>query len=169
MNYRVIDNFLSKEDFYKIKNFMLSDEIPWYFNDYVTTNEVDKELNNYQLTHTFYKNFGPTNQSFINLVPLIEKINPISLIRIKANLVPRTENIHEHGWHTDNKLNCTTAVFYINNNNGYTKFKNGDTVDSIENRLLVFDSNLEHTGSSCTDQKIRCVLNLNFIKPINEI
>lgn len=160
---------MSTEEFKKIQDFMLSDYIPWYFNDYVINQEKETNLNNYQLTHTFYKKFSPTSQNFINLVPLIEKINPSSLIRIKANLAPRTEKIHEHGWHTDNNLNCKTAVYYINTNNGYTKFKNGDFVESIANRLVIFDSNMEHTGSSCTDQKIRCVINLNFTPFPNEI
>ena len=108
---------MSTEEFKKIQDFMLSDYIPWYFNDYVINQEKETNLNNYQLTHTFYKKFSPTSENFINLVPLIEKINPSSLIRIKANLAPRTEKIHEHGWHTDNNLNCKTAVYYINTNN----------------------------------------------------
>lgn len=167
--YKIIDNFLEENEFKKIQSFMLSDYIPWYFNDYVVDKEKDLNLNNYQLTHTFYKNFLPTSENFIKLVPLIEKINPSALIRIKANLVPRTEKINEHGWHIDNSLNCKTAVYYINTNDGYTKFKNGDIVESIENRLVIFDSGMEHTGSSCTNEKIRCVINLNFIPLPHEI
>jgi len=37
-------------------------------------------------------------------------------------------------------------------------------VESVANRLVEFDSNLEHTGSSCTDENIRVVINLNYFK-----
>ena len=55
-----------------------------------------------------------------------------------------------------------TAIFYVNSNNGYTVFENGLKVDSQENRLVVFNSDLLHAGTTCTDQKIRCVINFNF-------
>ena len=55
-----------------------------------------------------------------------------------------------------------TGVLYMNNCNGYTKFKNGEKVLSEENKYVEFNSNLEHTGSSCTDEKRRVVINFNY-------
>jgi len=57
----------------------------------------------------------------------------------------------------------TTAIFYINTNNGWTNFKNGDKVESVENRLVIFDSNLEHEGVTCTDEIRRLVINFNYV------
>ena len=51
----------------------------------------------------------------------------------------------------------------INTNNGKTFFKDGFEVDSVENRMVIFDGNMIHAGSSTTDTKTRCVINLNFI------
>ena len=53
-----------------------------------------------------------------------------SLVRIKANLNPVTETlqIHDDAWHNDFD-NMTTAIYYLNTNNGFTKFKNGDKVN----------------------------------------
>ena len=60
------------------------------------------------------------------------------------------------------KLEGNTSIFYINKCNGYTKFKNGKKFKSEENKLIEFNSKFEHTGSSCTDENRRIVLNINY-------
>ena len=55
-----------------------------------------------------------------------------------------------------------TSIFYINTNNGWTEFANGDRVKCVENRLVTFDSNLKHQGVTCTDKKRKIVINLNY-------
>ena len=45
-----------------------------------------------------------------------------------------------------------------------TKFSNGEIVKSEENKYVEFDSQLEHTGTSCTDQDYRIVINFNYLK-----
>ena len=63
-----------------------------------------------------------------------------------------------------NKLlkQSTTSIFYMNTNNGYTKFEDGTKIESVANRLVSFPSNMKHKGSSCTDEKIRVVINFNY-------
>ena len=58
----------------------------------------------------------------------------------------------------------TTSIFYINTNNGYTKFENGEKVESVANRMVTFSTNLKHTGTSCTDERTRVVINFNYFK-----
>jgi hypothetical protein len=70
--------------------------------------------------------------------------------------------------HTDLELNQRTAIFYLNTNNGYTLFEDGTKVDSIENTLLIFHGHRKHSGVSCTDQKRRIVLNINYIPGFNQ-
>ena len=41
-------------------------------------------------------------------------------------------------------------------------FKKGGKVKSVANRMVIFNSSLEHTGFSCTDEKIRIVINFNW-------
>ena len=50
----------------------------------------------------------------------------------------------------------------MNTNNGWTEFENGDRVDSVENRLVIFDSQMKHAGNTSTDQKIRVLINFNY-------
>jgi len=164
-NYEIIDNFLEIEDFNRIKDVLMDEYFPWYFNGYVI-NEEEKELSQYQFTHTFYKNYAPTSNYLEVLNPIISKIKPVGLLRIKANLNPRAENHIEHGYHVDyeNSLsNQRTAVFYINTNNGYTLFEDGTKVESVENRLASFKTSTNHTGSTCTNEKVRVLINFNYI------
>ena len=67
-----------------------------------------------------------------------------------------------HGYHTDFPFECKTAIFYINSNNGLTLFKNGQIIESVENRMVIFNSQLEHTGTTSTDTKNRIVVNFNY-------
>jgi hypothetical protein len=161
----ITDNFLPKEDFLHIKQSMENPYFDWYFNTSIVG--YKETLYSGQLTHTFYYKFNARG-SFPLLEKLIKKINPLSVIRVKANLSCIGNNIIEQGLHTDfNDKRITTAIFYINNNNGYTRFENGSTVESVENRFVCFNSSLKHTGTNCTNNQRRIVLNLNYIK--NEI
>lgn len=162
---QIIDNFLDQQDFKTITTLMESSEFPWFYNPgVIKANDV--RLNQYQFTHTFYQNDIPCSNYFDLLMPLVNKINPIALLRIKANLNPRTEQIIEHGYHTDFSR-CAptqkTAVYYLNTNNGFTKFEDGTKVESIENRLVIFNTLTLHTGTTCTDVNRRLLINLNYI------
>ena len=86
------------------------------------------------------------------------------LLRNKANLNIRTLKNLEHGFHRDHPWNGKTSVFYLNDNDGYTKFQNGQVVKSKANRAVIFDSPELHTGSTPTDVYARYVINLNWVE-----
>ena len=172
MTVEVIDNFLENDKFKYIEHSITNDTFPWYYSEKIN---VDPELAqepkyDYQLFNTLYA--APTHKSdqFKIINALINKINPRILLRVKANFSPANDRIIEHGMHQDVQVGddlldiCTTAVYYVNTNDGYTKFENGDTVHSKANRFVSFPSKTFHTGTTCTDQKCRIVLNLNYIK-----
>jgi hypothetical protein len=97
------------------------------------------------------------------LDPILRRINPSAIVRIKANLQPRAETIYTHQYHLDhNFFSGKIAIFYINSNDGYTIFEDGTKIDSVENRLLVFNGDVLHTGTTCTNQKVRCLINFMF-------
>jgi hypothetical protein len=93
--------------------------------------------------------------------PVLKHIKHKKINRVKANLLTRTDEIIEHGMHTDQKKG-TTGILYLDNSNGYTKFENGKKVESEENKYVEFDSTIKHTGSTCTDKKRRVVINFNY-------
>jgi hypothetical protein len=57
----------------------------------------------------------------------------------------------------------TTLILYMNTNNGYTEFEDGMKVESVANRIVSFPEETKHRGTSCTDEKIRMVINFNFL------
>jgi hypothetical protein len=163
--YQIIDNFLDPYEFDSVRNLMESNEFPWYFSDTVVKDVEENNINMYQFTHAFYKFSVPVSSYFDGLSPILNKLNYKALIRIKANLNPATKEIFEHGYHTDFKntdSNQKTAVFYVNTNNGSTIFEDGTKIESVANRFIVFDTDLLHTGTTCTDQKRRIVINFNY-------
>jgi len=155
----IYKNFLDKKTFTDIKEKIMSDYMPWYFNDGVNIRE-DK---NFQFTFTFVdeKRIHCIKEHFKIIEPLLKKIKYKKINRIKANLLTQTTDIVEQGFHIDQPQG-TTSIFYINNCNGYTKFKDGTKIKSEENKLVEFNSKLQHTGSSCTDKKRRVVINFNY-------
>ncbi len=156
---KIIDNFLEKTDFKNLQNIILGDNFPWYFNDF-KSDGVD--IANYQFTHTIIRN-GQVTSDFIRYIDcFFKKINTSEFKRIKLNLTTRTEKIFNHKFHTDFK-DCTTSIFYFNTTNGKTTFKTGEEVDCVENRMITFNSNLEHAAMSHTNEKIRVVMNLNYL------
>jgi hypothetical protein len=112
-----------------------------------------------------FSNEKEINSSFFNyILPILKKIKCKILLSAKINLLYKTNNNIEHGFHVDyeDKENLKTAVYYLNTNNGYTKFINNKKIKSEKNKIVIFDSNILHTGSSCTDEEFRICLNINY-------
>ena len=156
----VIDNFLEEDNFKEIEKILMGDKFPWFFNDFKND---DDDINNFQFTHTVVRGNGNIESKFIQYMkPFFDKLNIKKIFRIKINLTTRTQNLFNHLYHTDVSFQCTTAIFYINSNNGKTIFKHGEEVNSVANRMVIFNSNLEHAATSHTDEKTRVVINLNY-------
>ena len=101
------------------------------------------------------------------LADVYSKLNIAVLIKAKANFNIVTDEIIEHGLHIDVEQIagiCTTAILYLNTNNGYTIFEDGTKVESLANRLVKFPTGTKHSGTSCTDIRNRMVINFNYIE-----
>ena len=86
------------------------------------------------------------------------------LLTCKANLTTRVEKPTITGYHNDVTVpGATTAVLYINSNNGATIFENGKEYQSVANRCVMFPSSIKHASKSHTDTKRRVVLNINYL------
>ena len=161
----IIDNFLNEEYFKTVQNHMMGTFYSWHWCDGI----VDPNDGKHQLVNLMFdvESENVILDDFYSCIhPMLDKINkhvPIKqLLKIKCNFTYKTIE-HEHGGlHIDYK-DATTAIFYINTNNGWTNFKNGAKVESIENRLVIFDSNLEHEGVTCTDEIRKMVINFNYV------
>lgn len=162
----VIDNFLDSNTFEIIKrSFCYTDNFPWYLSTGVS-NAIEgnkKSLDGNYFYHLLYYNHNPNSDYFKLIVPILEKIQPFAINRIKANFYPTTFSIIEHGWHKDYPFNHRGCVYYLNTNNGKTIFESGEKVDSIENRIIFFDPSKNHRSTTCSDDPVgRYNINFNY-------
>ena len=87
---KVIDDLLKPDDYEILRNTLMEDSsFQWEF-----ANGVNMPGDgNYQFCHIFYHQFEPRSACWPILIPMIEKIDPSAIVRIKANLNMRTPEI----------------------------------------------------------------------------
>lgn len=166
MEYKVIDNFLSKNDFKIIQDIMINDVkggLVWlYRQNVVRDNEKMENWKLFYMIHRIYEDHIIQSDFYEPLIPILEILEVKALLRIKANMYPNTESLKEHGMHTDYRFSHKGAIFSVNTCDGYTKLEDGTKIDSIENRMLLFDPSTPHSSSTTTDQVVRVNINFNY-------
>ena len=166
MQIHVVDNFLSDNDFKVVQENLLY-RITWKYEEFV--DYQNEEGDNFQFTHSFFKN-NQIDSQHINLIkPILDKLRVKEYFRIKANLQTKTHKIQTNNFHTDITGNWgvipyTTSIFYVNSNDGYTVFEDGTKVNSVANRICIFPHWMKHSGTTCTNANRRIALNLNFVR-----
>ena len=156
---KVIDDFLPDYHFRSLSNILLGNDFSWFYNE---DTAIEGDGHSHFINMFYKKNpVGPT-ESFPKIEPYLPFFKMKELYRIKANLAPRTVFHRKTGWHVDNLPCSTTAILYMNTNNGWTEFKKRGRVKSVANRAVIFDSNLEHRGVTCTDVERRVLINFNY-------
>ena len=171
MDFQVIDDFLPSNQIRHIQDSLIGvkSRFPWNYNGDPIWGRDPESTKSFQFTQIVYDarpNTNPFSDAFPLVEPCLMKLGAQSLRRVKANLTTKTLFHRNEGWHTDyppSSLILKTAILYINTNNGYTKFKkSGKIVKSVANRTVIFPSDLEHAGFSCTDKKVRVLINFNY-------
>jgi len=162
MNHKIIDNFLTQDKFLKVKNSILNPEFSWNLTPWVSNLQENLKItSSYYFTHLFYSGLYVDQNCHI-FVDILNQLEVKSLIRIKANLYPSTDNIEYQLEHIDYDYPHKGAIFYLNTNDGFTTLEDGTKVESIQNRLLLFDPSKPHNSTTCTNDKCRVNVNFNF-------
>ena len=166
MEYEVIDNFLEPEDFKILTDDILSTNsgfsvFPWYANEGVTVTD-GRNTDHWNLTHSFYQNYEIQSGFFKHLSDVIDKLQIKSLIRIKANLYPKTDKIIEHDFHADFDFSHKSGLYSLNTNNGCTIMEDGERIESVANRMIIFDASKLHKSTTCTDENFRANIVFNY-------
>ena len=168
------DNFLNEQEFTQIKESLFPEnnklKLPWTFgpiNTNLKNGIVAAPKYNYYISHIFYDYHNGwntiTSEHFECMRPLLVNLKPKVIMRIKANVYFWKDKPIEHGYHTDFPFDSTTAIFYVNTNNGYTKFEDGTIVESVANRVVTFPTPIRHTSVSQTDTGYRITINCNYM------
>ena len=183
---KIYDNFLPKHLENNIEQRLTASDFPWYYNDHTTGNykqtmAISDNIKDYQQwIHLFYS-YDDSESEFISFknsefTHIIDRLKDgiqsymgwtsPHLYRIKANFqFPFPDNKPEYF----NQPHCdfedsefiTTAIYYVNSNNGYTEFTDCK-VESVANRMVFFPSNTKHRGVNATNVKARYVINFNY-------
>ena len=139
--------------------------VPWKYNSTVAGHEWDdpEDWRSFHMSYIVYDlEHKIESRLYEYFKPILDKIEGEKLIRIKCNLFPNTEKVHEHAWHTDLKKSHKTALLSINTCDGYTTLEYGTKIDSVANRLLKFDGGLMHKSSTTSNQTVRINVNVTY-------
>jgi hypothetical protein len=166
-----IDNFLPEDEFKLLRDdICFNNQFPVHLHKYVTykdNEDEEEQIWNWYGTHIFYEK-GVVNSSYFNsvrdiFIPRFTKMGIFNhLIRIKSNFYPHTESIKEHIPHQDYKYSHIAALYSLNTCDGFTRMEDGSKIDSVGNRLLLFNGSKIHNSSTTTNSSIRFNINFNF-------
>jgi hypothetical protein len=163
LKHKVVDNFLPENEFKKIEEMFFSPYFSWYGQHNGVSKNVSKD--GIYFTHLFFlfeKNEFKFSDYYNYIIPIINKLDIKSLIRIKGNLYSKTNVIFEHNAHIDYNFEHKGFIYYVNDNNGFTKLSDGTKINSKKNRGLFFDASKPHNSSTCSNTNVRLNINFNY-------
>ncbi len=176
----IIDNFLAEKEFVALRDVIMAPDFDWHFSP--GNDETDEERSSPGLfTHIVHGESVPFGHSsscfrllFCSLLSSVQfpglNRDGVDLARIRLNLNCKFPEPVEYQYHRDMTLGnneyaqWTTAILYINTNNGYTEFEDGTIVATVANRLVSFPANILHRGVSQTDEETRILINFNYLR-----
>jgi hypothetical protein len=168
---KVIDNAINESDFAFIQHHFLNSEseVPYFISNEVIEDQEEDQLDSFQFVHPIVAHGYVQQPTSVQILqPILSVIDPWVMLRLKINITHRTSDVVENGWHTDSlyvppDVKIKSSLFYLNDNDGYTKFETGEKVESVSNRLVLFDAMEKHTGTTCSNAKYRAVVNCVYI------
>lgn len=164
LKYKTIENFLEDTYFSNIKNFLMSEDCPWYYRDTIAAKKDPSYF-----TYCFFNNDRINSPAFDLIQPLLNKLNYSSLLQVRANLCTKQDKPVSVGWHVDYPFkNFKTAIYYINKTNGPTVIDKKKQIKIFpeENKVLIMNGDIEHKAILQTDEKRRIVINVNYYEKI---
>ena len=168
MKIDIVDNFLDVEKCDKIENFFTAPQFPWFLKTNLNNND---SLGNYYFTHVIIYNGKVITPIFEILKPTIcfimDKLGVSfqDMWRVKVNLYPWTHHRIHHSSHIDYESDepLTTALYYVNNNDGDTVFDESQRmIESKKNRIIFFNGSNLHHSTTPTNANQRCTINFDY-------
>ena len=167
---QIYNNFLDQEVFLEIKKFIMSPRCQWRYVNYIAHKDGrDNDKDGY-FVHSFkdchpqtFEDRYPESPHFPLIAKILDKIKYQNILRIRSSLYPRRDVQKPDPFHIDYNFPHKVCIFYVNTNNGYTMFENGEKIPSVENQLATFDGNEKHCSVVQTDTSARYIVNINIL------
>ena len=167
---QIFNNFLDQEVFLEIKKFIMSPRCQWRYVNYIAHKDGRDNDNDGYFVHSFkdchpqtFEDRYPESPHFPLIAKILDKIQYQNILRIRSSLYPRRDVQKPDPFHIDYNFPHRVCIFYVNTNNGYTMFENGEKIPSVENQLATFDGNEKHCSVVQTDTPARYIVNINIL------
>ena len=167
---QIFNNFLDQEIFLEIKKFIMSPRCQWRYVNYIAHKDGRDNDNDGYFVHSFkdchpqtFEDRYPESPHFPLIAKILDKIQYRNILRIRSSLYPRRDVQKPDPFHIDYDFPHKVCIFYVNTNNGYTMFENGEKIPSVENQLATFDGNEKHCSVVQTDTSARYIVNINIL------
>ena len=167
---QIFNNFLDQEVFLEIKKFIMSPRCQWRYVNYIAHKDGRDNDNDGYFVHSFkdchpqtFEDRYPESPHFPLISKILDKIKYQNILRIRSSLYPRRDVQKPDPFHIDYDFPHKVCIFYVNTNNGYTMFENGEKIPSVENQLATFDGNEKHCSVVQTDTSARYIVNINIL------
>ena len=168
--YDIIDDFLSESDMDNFYDTFTHGGFPWTL---ITKVNENAEENDFQFAHKYIDDGVEVYDGAIKaLRPIFRELyfakymnKDSEVYRAKTNLFIKTDTSRGLGFHHDiTNLgdNYKTIIYYVNNNNGGTRFEDDTFVESVRNRALLFIGKISHETVTQTDTNFRFNININY-------
>ena len=160
---KIIPDFLPEDYFASIeKDLVWNHQFPYYLLDKCNSSQTDDSQ--WMMSHTGYIEDTARTDLYTGMLRAIHMLPDFrTLIRLKANFYPQTTEMVEHARHVDFDFSHHGAILSFNTCDGFTRLEDGTKVESVRNRLLIFDGSTMHNSSTTTDAKGRFNININYL------
>jgi hypothetical protein len=155
---KIVDNFLDQTHLSDLQALIFDLDFPWRIR------EGSFEKDEFYLTYNFFCNFNVGSEHFTSLIrPILFKLGAKAVVEARTNCL--ISKVFDNSlWHADYD-NCVTTIVYLNDADGGTELNiDGEVkfIKAVENRAVIFDSNILHRARTSKTIPRRYILNLNY-------
>jgi len=187
MDLTIIDNFLPNEIFFRLKETIYSNQHPWFFLD--TSTGYDNNLIEYytfgcyivKISNPEVYNPIISSSKYVKILNehVKQKFGFSTVLRSRLDMTTYRSKKVTFQPHVDLIQKHYTSIFYLTECDAPTiiyneKHFSDELIDAEqlsimqevcpkENRIIIFDGNYIHTGTSATDVSRRILVNSNYI------
>lgn len=162
---KIIDDFLPLKELKSTQKAIFHQDFSWKMPPLNATCNSNGDF--MYFNHFFFDNYLETCDLYNPIiVPILKRLNCAAVISIKS-LIIFNKLFEKCDWHTDHCHDATTAILYLNNCNGGTELKVNDEIKFIqskENRIVIFPSQIDHRACTSTDSDLRYIINFNYFQ-----
>jgi hypothetical protein len=144
MTIKVIDGFLNDSYHKEILNLLNGPSFPWYYQNNLTYVDQKGALNDFGFSHLFVNEDGPKSSYYNLILPFIlkvkDEIKAKKVIRCRGDMTVLSLKKYVHQYHTDFNFPNIASVYYVNDSDGETIFKESKkSIKPKANRLIIFE------------------------------